>query len=191
MISDPDRKKAIKLIDEAVSSGAAIAKACKILGISDRTYFRWKDQVKTSGTCSDLRPTAIHPEPANKITKDERQSIIDTCNSERFANMPPCEIVPALADEEIYIASESTFYRVLREENMLAHRGNTADPKRRPVSTHVATAPNQVWMWDITYLYGPVKGIFFYLSMIIDLFSVERRFLGSPAYDLISVVQAA
>ena len=93
-------------------------------------------------------------------------------NEERFASMPPCQIVPALADKGTYIASESTFYRVLREEKMQNHRGRSQEPGRhgKPTS-YCATAPNQVWTWDITYLSGPVKGIFFYLYLIIDIFS--------------------
>lgn len=86
--------------------------------------------------------------------------------------MPPCEIVPALADEGTYIASESTFYRILREEKMQNHRGRSQEPgKHGKPTSYVATAPNQVWTWDITYLRGPIKGVFFYLYLIIDLFS--------------------
>ena len=86
--------------------------------------------------------------------------------------MPPCQIVPALADEGTYIASESTFYRVLREEKMQNHRGRSQEPgKHGKPTSYCATAPNQVWTWDITYLSGPVKGIFFYLYLIIDIFS--------------------
>lgn len=86
--------------------------------------------------------------------------------------MPPCEIVPALADEGKYIGSESTIYRVLREEKMQNHRGRTQEPgKYSKPTTYCATAPNQVWTWDITYLQGPIKGVFFFLYMIIDLFS--------------------
>ena len=65
--------------------------------------------------------------------------------------MPPCEIVPALADEGKYLASESTFYRILREEKMQNHRGRSQAPGKNPKPTSfTATAPNQVWMWDIT-----------------------------------------
>ena len=86
--------------------------------------------------------------------------------------MPPCEIVPALADEGKYIGSESTIYRFLREEKMQNQRGRTQEPgKYSKPTTYCATAPNQVWTWDITYLQGPIKGVFFFLYMIIDLFS--------------------
>ena len=86
--------------------------------------------------------------------------------------MPPCQIVPALADEGTYIASESTFYRTLKEANELNHRGRGDAPgKHAKPTSYTATAPNQVWTWDITYLNGPIKGLFFYLYLIIDLFS--------------------
>ena len=97
--------------------------------------------------------------------------MLETVNKPEYASMPPCEIVPSLADKGVYIASESTFYRILREEKMQNHRGRAAEPQHRPISTHVALAPNQVWMWDITYLNGPIKGQFYYLYMMIDLFS--------------------
>ena len=90
--------------------------------------------------------------------------------------MPPSQIVPSLADKGIYLASESTFYRVLREHNMQHHRGHASDRNPRPLSTHCATEPNQVWTWDITYLSGPIKGTYFYLYMISDLF--DRSIVG-------------
>ena len=96
--------------------------------------------------------------------------------------MPPCEIVPALADEGRYIASESSFYRILRDEKMQNHRGRSQTPgKNGKPTSYTATAPNQVWTWDITYLRGPVKGIFFYLYLIIDLFS--RDIVGWEVWE--------
>ena len=171
MISAPDRSYAIQLIDEAVSSGAGRAKACGILAITERTYFRWQKQQNVQGSVSDQRPTAKRPTPSNKLSEEERQKIIETVSTPEFKDMPPCEIVPALADKGEYIASESTFYRVLREEGMAGRRGRASAPVKRTISTHHATGPNQVWMWDITYLNGPVKGTFYYLYLISDLFS--------------------
>ena len=120
----------------------------------------------------DRRAYADHSNPSNKLTQEERQQVIDIVNEKRFASMPPCEIVPKLADEGKYIASESTFYRILREEAMQNHRGRSQEPgKHSKPTSFIATAPNQVWTWDITYLNGPVKGMFFYLYLIIDLYS--------------------
>ncbi len=172
MISASDRREAVKLINEAVESGSGLDPACEMLGISSRTYYNWKKNQKEYGSIEDRRPYAEHPEPKNKITPEERQEILETLNSEKYASMPPCEVVPALADEGKYLASESTFYRILHEEKMQNHRGRSQAPGKNPKPTSfMATAPNQVWMWDITYLHGPIKGLFFYLYLIIDLFS--------------------
>ena len=160
------------LIDEAVSNGARLCPACNVMNITERTYYRWLSLNKKYGTLEDRRIFADHSNPVNKLSSEERKKILDTVNEKRFANMPPCEIVPALADEGVYIASESTFYRVLREEKMLNHRGRGSEPgKHGKPTSYTATEPNQVWTWDITYLHGPVKGMFFYLYLIIDLFS--------------------
>ena len=95
MISASDRRRAVILIIEAVNSGAALYKACAELGISKRTYNRWR---KTDNDYIDKRTTCERPEPANKLKTEERQLILDTMNSEEFASKTPCEVVPILAD---------------------------------------------------------------------------------------------
>lgn len=181
MISAPDRSKAVELIDEAVMSGARLVKACEELGLTERTYYRWVRMNKDTGSFEDLRPGAKHPVPHNKLSKEERSRIIETVNQPEFASMPPSEIVPALADRGAYIASESTIYRVLKENSMQHHRGRAQEPVHRVPATHEATAPNQVWMWDITYLRGPVKGMFYYLYLISDLYS--RDIVGWEVWE--------
>ena len=157
MIPASDRNEAIALIDDAVSNGAKLNNACKILDLTEKTYYRWKKQLKETGSTADLRPTAKRPTPANKLSDEERKQIIQVVNQKEYASLSPAEIVPALADEGIYIASESSFYRVLREFNMQHHRGRSESPMKKTITTHRATAPNQVWMWDITYLNGPIR----------------------------------
>ncbi len=161
MINIPDRRRAVELIEEAVDAGATLRKACEGLGISLRTYNRWThtDEIKADG-----RPHATRPEPANKLTPDERQQILDICNEAAYQSLPPSQIVPALADEGIYIASESSFYRILKEANQVHHRGRAQAPKKvsKPKS-HKATAPNQVWSRDITFLATTIVGIFYRL----------------------------
>jgi transposase InsO family protein len=105
------------------------------------------------------------------VVLEVTMAVIDTANQPEFQSMPPSQIVPILADRGVYLASESTFYRILRRHNLQHHRGRSSKPVTRPASTHCATAPNQVWMWDITWLPGPAKGIYFYLYLILDLFS--------------------
>ena len=168
MISAPDRENAIMLIKEATDAGAREPKACNELGINQRTLQRWRSTITP---LEDQRPHASRPVPKNKLSEEEEQTIIKICNQPEFQSLPPSQIVPKLADREIYIASESSFYRVLKQHNMQHHRGRSSQPSKKPISTHCATGPNQVWMWDITWLAGPVRGIYFYLYLILDLYS--------------------
>lgn len=178
MISVLDRSNAVTLITEAVSSGARKFKACEEIGITIRTYQRWTegDDVKADG-----RPTAQRPTPSHKLTDVERAEILAIANSETYKSLPPSQIVPRLADEGRYVASESSFYRVLREADQQHPRGRSEAPKRTTPTTHVATAPNQVWCWDITWLPGPAKGIFLYLYLILDLYS--RKIVGWEVHE--------
>lgn len=91
------------------------------------------------------------------------------CNSPEFASLPPNVIVPTLADRGTYIASESTFYRVLKSANQLTKRSRECQYKQPDVLR--AVAPNQVWSWDISYLPSWVRGQHFYLYMIVDIYS--------------------
>lgn len=185
MINPSDRALAVELIQEANQNGARLAHACKELYISVRTYERW---VSEGGIKEDQRPLAVRPEPKNKLTKEERQEMIEVVKKEEFANLPPSQIVPKLADQCIYIASESSFYRVLREQQMQQHRGRSKKPERKVPESYVATAPNQVWTWDITWLKGPVKGLFYRLYMIIDVFS--RKIVGWEIWETEDAVHA-
>lgn len=178
LISASDRRQAVELISEAVDSGAALYKACAELGISKRSYNRWKNN---TNDYIDERITCKRPEPANKLTQEERTQILDVMNSEEFSSKTPCEIVPILADQGIYLGSESTFYKILKETEMLAHRGRAHKPQKRPISTHKATGPDEVWMWDITYLNGPIKGKYYYLYLFSDLYS--RKIVGWEVWE--------
>ncbi len=142
MISPSDRALAVKLIQEANQIGARLALACIELNISVRTYERW---VSEGGIKEDQRPMASRPEPKNKLTKEGKQEILEVVKKEEFVDLPPTQIVPKLADQRIYIASESSFYRVLRENKMQNHRGRSKKPERRLPESHLAVAPNQVW----------------------------------------------
>ncbi len=168
MISASDRKMAIELIEEAKQNGAQERAACDELGVSQRTLQRWRS---SATPLEDQRPVANRPTPPNKLTDQEVAKILEMVNQPEFRSLPPSQIVPILADRGTYIASESSFYRVLRDHDMQHHRGRSRKPCSRPISTHRATEPNQVWMWDITWLLGPAKGIYFYLYLILDLFS--------------------
>jgi len=120
MISHPDRIEALELIDEAVSCGARRAPACEALGICERTYRRWKGDNETANT--DKRTEALRPEPENKLSPEERKAILAVCHEPDFADLPPTQIVPALADQGCYLASESSFYRVMHEADPVRTR---------------------------------------------------------------------
>lgn len=179
MISAQHRQKAVELIDEAARAGAGRDKACKLLGIHVRTYQRW---TRGGEVATDGRPTASRPAPANRLSQAEREKVLACCHDPQFASLPPSQIVPKLADRDEYIASESTFYRVLREAGEQQHRGRAQAPRRRAApTTHCASGPSQVWSWDITWLPGPAKGIFYYLYLILDIYS--RKIVGWEVYD--------
>jgi transposase InsO family protein len=160
------------------------------VGISIRTLQRWRcgDEI-----LEDLRPDAKRPEPISKLKEWEHELIIAVCNEPEYAKLPPSQIVPMLADKGIYIASESSFYRVLKAKNQLHHRGR-AKPKgsiAKP-TPHVATKPNELWSWDITYCPSRIIGQFYYLYMIVDVFSrmivgweVHENETGEKAADLL------
>jgi putative transposase len=186
MIRTPDRREATALIKEAVSCGARSAIACKEIGITLRTFQRWMREGENN---ADRRPGAKKRRQANKLSEEEREKIIRTLNREEYRSMPPSQVVPDLADKGTYIASESTMYRVLRERSMQHHRGREKAPRNREVTGHLATGPNQVWSWDITWLSGPVKGLFLYLYMIIDIFS--RKIVGWEVYESESAEHAS
>lgn len=173
----------IALIDEAVAAGARREAACGAVGLCARTLERWR-----SGKLDDER-RGPKTAPANKLTAMERREVLDTVNARRFRDLSPNQIVPLLADEERYVASESTMYRILREEKLLKHRGVMKAPVRRPPNEHLAVGPNQVWSWDITYLKSPIRGAFFYLYMVVDVWS--RKVVGWEVHDVESATLAA
>ena len=108
----------ISLIKKAVAEGARETAACRELGITQRTLQRWRSSLSP---IEDQRKHAKRPVPANKLSIDEREAIIKIVNQPEFKSLPPSQIVPRLADQGTYIASESTFYRVLKENNMQHH----------------------------------------------------------------------
>lgn len=180
MIDLEDRRRLAQEIDVARQAGARLRPACEIAGIDARTLQRWK-----SGhglVTGDARPSASHPLPAHALSPQERAQVLRVANEPRFADMPPARIVPMLADEGVYIASESTFARVLREHAQMTRRGRARAPSRtRPPTTHIASAPRQVWCWDMTFLPATVTGRWFYLYLILDLYS--RKIVGWEVHD--------
>jgi hypothetical protein len=148
MIDLEDRQALVQDIAVAHRAGARLRLACTSAGIDVRTLQRWK---RDGGlVAGDRRPQAERATPAHALSPGERAEVLRVANQSRFAALPPARIVPMLADEGVYLASESTFARVLREHGQSAHRGRAKAPRApRPASTHIATAPRQVWCWDL------------------------------------------
>ena len=144
-----------------------------------RTYRRWYKQGKVE---TDKRTSCPRPTPANKLSQEERAEIIEICNRSEYASLPPTQIVPTMLDKGEYIASESSFYRVLKAEGQLKHRGRERSRKKvsRP-ATYTATKARQVFTWDITYMPSPVKGRYYYLYAIEDIYS--RKIVGYEVYE--------
>lgn len=147
--------------------------------------YRQDGQIKADGR----KAAAAGRVPANRLSEEERTEILTTANHPQYAHLPPNQIVPDLADKGRYLASESSFYRVLREDEQLARRGRVKAPSRKRPEPLTATAPNQLWSWDITYLPTTVRGLFFYLYLFIDLYS--RKIVGWEVYAEESAEHAA
>ncbi|MDO8278696.1 MAG: DDE-type integrase/transposase/recombinase, partial [Burkholderiaceae bacterium] len=122
------------------------------------------------------------PQPPNKLSDEERAAVLSICNSAEFASLPPSQIVPKLADQGHYLVSESSFYRILRADGQQHHRSRSKSPvRRKPPTSYKASAPCQVWTWDITWMPGPVAGMFFSLYLIVDIFS--RKIVGWEVHE--------
>jgi len=179
------RARLMSLVTDALKSGARQSKICAILGISARTLQRWvqPDNIK------DRRQEPSH-EPRNKSSELERQRVLSITNEAEYANLPPSKFVPKLADRGLYLASESTFYRILKANKLLTHRHSTKPVRtlKRPRAL-VASAPNEIYSWDITYLPTQVRGQFVYLYLVMDVYS--RKIIGWQVYDAESRALAA
>jgi len=167
----------MQLIDEAVESGARLVRACDTLGLTLRTVQRWRQQ----GDRGFDRRLGPKTSPRNKLSPTERKAVLDAANRPEHRDLSPKQIVPRMADAGVYLASESTFYRILHEEGALHHR----EPSRprsvvRP-REYVAMGPCEVLSWDITYLRSAVRGAFYYLYLIEDIWS--RKIVGWSVHD--------
>lgn len=162
----------LELVAQAQSSGARLGPACGLLGISTRTIERWR----TDPPVGDRR-LGPHRRPGNALSPAEEAQVVTVLTSSRYAGLSPKQLVPQLADEGLYLASESTMYRLQRRHGLSTKRRTTARTHVTRASTvHQATGPNRVWSWDITWLPTTVRGAFLYLYLIMDVWS--RRIVG-------------
>lgn len=169
------------LIDEAVANGAQRRRACAQIGVSLRTIERWASAERD-------RRCDSRSSPGNALSTDEQAKILEVATSVEFRDLSPKQIVPMLADRGQYLASESTFYRVLRQHKLLHRRGRARPPQPRS-RQHVATGPWQVASWDITYLQSNTRGRFFYLYLFMDVWS--RKIIGWQVHENESAEYAA
>ena len=176
-----DRQKALGLLQEGQREGVSIKAIAALIGICSRTLRRSGVAFKAQGFSQDCRKGSTR-HVVHRFREDERKRVIAIINDERFADLTPNQIVAILAEEKIYVGSESTIYRIMRQEGLLNHRGRTHKPREpREAPVLEATGINQVLAWDITLLPGPIKGQFYYLYMVIDVWS--RRILGVEAHE--------
>ncbi len=178
MTSLPQRQQLVDSVAEATAAGARQDQACAVLGLSPRTLQRWQ----AGETLTEDRRPQRHYTPSHALSDAERSHLLVVANSAEFADLPPSQIVPRLADQGIYLASELTFYRILKAARQLKHRRSErpSQPRTQPKAL-TATAPNQLYSGDITYLPAAVKGRFYYLYLFLDIFS--RQVVGWQVFE--------
>ena len=163
------RQQLIALIDQARTDGARLNQSCKTVEIDPATYRRWQSNGQV---LADRRATAQRPEPANKLSSQEREHVLVTCHLPQYQSLPPSQIVPSLADQGVYIASESTVYRILHEAEEQHDRGRAKPRQKRAKPDAIeTTGPNQCWTWGVTWLKSPV----WYSSLPSGAFSPPRQ----------------
>jgi transposase InsO family protein len=157
-------------------AGGSQKQACQELGISERTFQRW--MLNPGAEDGRRGPNAA---PAHKLTEEEKREIIEISTSPEFRDKSPHQIVPTLVDRGRYVASEASFYRVLKAHSLLAHRGRSKPRNAKRPKGYEATKPRQLFSWDITYLKTNILGRYYFLYMFIDVFS--RKIVGAEVHD--------
>jgi len=177
----------LEILDGAVAAGATAAGVADRMGISLRTLQRWRRQFTAcdgdgvDGHGGDRRKGSRRHVP-HRLSDQERQRILAVYNQPQYAALPPAQIVPDLADQGEYLASESSFYRVLHEHQQVQRRGRARPPQKpRSVPRRRADGPNQLWSWDITYLPTSVRGVWLYLYLVVDVWS--RKIVAWDVHD--------
>ena len=149
---------------QQLSQDVGVRQACEALGVPRASFYRQRQGPKAAGDASPSRsPRALSAE--------ERQQVKDTLYSERFVDKAPREVFATLLDEGEYLCSVRTMYRILDEDKASKERRNQLRHPNYQKPELLATAPNQVWSWDITKLLGPQKWTYYYLYVILDIFS--------------------
>ena len=148
---------------QPLAAQVGVAPACQALGVSRATFYR-----RQRSTPGHQQP---RPTPARALCEAEREQILDVLAGPRFVDRAPAEVVATLLDEGHYLCSERTMYRILAADQPVRERRNQREHPQYTKPELVATAPNQTWSWDITKLLGPTKWTYFYLYVVLDIFS--------------------
>jgi putative transposase len=152
-------------IAEDLSQHVSVRRACQTLGVSPATLYR-------SRRVGPVRRIPKEtPGSRRALNLEEKDEVRRTLNSQRFVDQAPREVYAALLDEGTYLCSLSSMYRILRENQEVRERRNQLRHPAFAKPELLATGPNQIWTWDITKLLGPVKWTYFYLYVVLDLFS--------------------
>ncbi len=154
-------------IVEQEANGLGVQAACAAVGLSRATFYR------------HVRPQHGPKKPRRhprELTTAEEARVLDTLNEARFADLAPAEVFATLLDEGVYLCSERTMYRLLAKNAQVRERRNQLRHPTHPVPELLATKPNELWSWDITKLLGPAKWTYFYLYVVMDVYS--RKVVG-------------
>jgi len=147
---------------ENVTPAIGTAPACVALGLPRASLYRMR---------RPRRPVAARPAPPRALAPGERQAVLDVLHSERFVDQAPAQVHATLLDDGQYLCSARTMYRILDAAQEVKERRNQVRRPHYAKPELLATRPNEVWSWDITKLLGPAKWTYFYLYVILDLFS--------------------
>ena len=179
-----DRRSCMELVKQAKASGAGRGACCQVLEVSLRTLERWEKEPEKG----DQRrgPDSVS---AHSLSEEEKQAIVEVSNSSAYRDLSPWQIVAQLADSGRYLGSESSFYRVLKQNDLLSHRDKSKPRAHSRPRDLLARNPNEVWSWDITYMNSPVRGAYYYLYMVEDIFS--RMIVGWTVEEVESAEHGA
>ena len=179
-----DRGRCIDLVEQARASGARRVACCEVLEVSLRTVERWEKDPDPGDQRRGPKSVCGHA-----LSEKEKQAIVEVSNSPAYRDLSPWQMVARLADAGQYLGSESSFYRVLKQNQLLSHRQSSKPRVSRRPKDLLARHPNEVWSWDITYLNSPVRGAYYYLYLVEDIFS--RMIVGWTVEELESAEHGA
>jgi putative transposase len=170
-VSVEDRRSCMELVKQAKASGAGRAASCQVLEVSLRTLERWEKDPDQGDRRQGPDTVCAHA-----LSEAEKQAIVALCNHSIYRDLSPWQIVARLADQGRYLGSQSSFYRVLKQNDLLTHRQHSKPRVHHRPKDLLARNPNEVWSWDITYLNSPIRGAYYYLYLVEDIFS--RKIVG-------------